>query len=358
KDPLDRLWRTLLINQFHDILPGSSIHSVYETAHAQLTTALTDSARLRIDALETASINNSSKAAATAEGLIWNLELYDRPLVAEIVVHASSAIRLLTCGAREAHAQRLDENRILAIAEDVVVPALGAVPISITEGAQSAVPSPVLASSSAMENEFLRIQLGEDGGLTSIYDKECGREVLADRGNQLWLFTDIPRQFDAWDIDASYKDEGMELLAGAASELVENGPLRAALRVTRRHDGIEIVQTYRLRRLSRILEIHNRVHWCGRRRLLRAFFPLNVRTHEIWAETAFGAVARSNNRNTPWDAARFEAPAHRWVDMSEPSYGVSLLNNGKYGHGVDGNMLGISLLRSSIYPDPYADEGD
>lgn len=172
------------------------------------------------------------------------------------------------------------------------------------------------------------------------------------------MFTDVPRQFDAWDIDASFADEGTELLAGNAPELVEKGPLRAALRVSRRHDGIEIVQTYRLKRHSRILEIHNRVHWSGRRRLLRALFPLAIQTHEMWAETAFGAIARSNNRNTPWDLAKFEVPAHRWVDLSEPSYGVSLLNNGKYGHSADGNLLGISLLRSPIYPDPYADEGD
>src|SRR4029077_7485283 len=86
--------------------------------------------------------------------------------------------------------------------------------------------------------------------------------------------------------------------------------------------------------------------------------PVTVQTHEMWAETAFGAVARSNNRNTPWDVARFEAPAHRWIALSEPGYGVSLLNNGKYGHSADGNLLGISLLRSPIYPDPYADEGD
>ena len=118
------------------------------------------------------------------------------------------------------------------------------------------------------------------------------------------------------------------------------------------------MQTYRLSRRSRVLEIHNSVHWCGRRRLLRALIPVTVHTHEMWAETAFGAVARSNNQNTPWDAARFEVPAHRWVDLSEPSYGVSLLNNGKYGHSAHGNILGITLLRSPIYPDPYADEGD
>src|SRR6516165_2196461 len=358
KDPLDKLWRILLINQFHDILPGSSIHSVYGTAHAQLTAALNESAQLLTDALGQAVINKGSKAAEGLEGLIWNLDLYDRPLVAEIPVCLSAGIRLLTFDAREVPIQRLDEIRILVVAEDIIVPALGALPVSISEGAQRAVFSPVLASPGTMENEFLRIQLGEDGTLGSIYDKECQREVLADRGNQLWLFTDIPRQFDAWDIDASYHGEGEELLAGSAPELVENGPLRGALRVTRRRDGTEIVQTYRLRQLSRILEIHSKVRWCGRRKLLRALLPLEIRTHEMWAETAFGAVARPNSRNTPWDRAKFEVPAHRWVDLCEPSYGVSLLNHGKYGHSADGNILGISLLRSPIYPDPHADEGD
>jgi alpha-mannosidase len=361
KEEFDRLWQVLLLNEFHDILPGSSIHSVYETAHVQLATCLKASAKLRTDALAAIDIEGSRDAESLA-GSIWNLEIYDRPLVAEIAAGPGSRIRLLTFEGCEASTQRLDEDRILVVAEDVIVPALGAVPISIVEDAKSAefspLPTSLPTSSGEMENGYLRIQLREDGTLASIYDKEYRREVLAGRGNQLWLFTDIPRQFDAWDIDASYIDEGMELFALNALESVENGPLRAALRVTRRHDGIEIVQTYRLRRASRILEIHSRVHWCGRRRLLRALFPLEIKTHEMWAETAFGAVARSNNRNTPWDLAKFEVPAHRWVDLSEPSYGVSLLNNGKYGHSVDGNILGISLLRSPIYPDPYADEGD
>jgi alpha-mannosidase len=193
------------------------------------------------------------------------------------------------------------------VAADIIVPALGAVSLSTTEGVAEAEFSPVRASPSQMENEYLRVQLGENGTLTSIYDQECGKEVLAGRGNQLWLFTDIPRQFDAWDMDASYTEEGIEMLAEHPAELVEQGPLRAALRVTRRHQNIEIIQTYRLRRDSRLLEIHNRIHWCGRRRLLRALFPLAIRTHEMWAETAFGAVARSNHRNTPWDLAKFEA---------------------------------------------------
>ena len=358
RDAFDRVWKVLLLNEFHDILPGSSIHSVYETAHAQLATAIADSAQLRANALTNGNVAQNSRSGADSDGLVWNLDIYDRPLVLEIAVRADAAIQGFTCGQRETQIQQIDQNRVLVMTEDMIVPALGAVPLRVAHEAGRPVFSPVLANPDSLENEFLRVRVSEDGTLASIFDKDFRREAFADRGNQLWLYTDIPRQFDAWDLDASYSDEGIELFAGAAPEVIENGPLRAALRIARRHGDIEIVQTYRLRRLSRVLEIHNTVHWCGRRRLLRALFPLAVQTHELWAETAFGAVARPNHRNTPWDQARFEVPAHRWVDLSEPNYGVSLLNNGKYGHSAHGNMLGISLLRSPIYPDPYADEGD
>jgi alpha-mannosidase len=358
KEKLDRLWKTLLLNEFHDILPGSSIHSVYETAHTQLGSAISESDRIRSEVLTGANAGKEPPSAQEPEGLVWNLEIYDRPLIVEMAARTPHNVEGVYCDGREVSVQRLEGDRILVMAEEIVVPALGAVPVRFADGGGSPASSPVSATAEAIENEFLRIEFRADGAIGSIYDKECGRKVLADRGNQLWLYTDIPRQFDAWDIDASYEDEGIELLACGSPELVEIGPLRAASRFTRRHDGIEIVQTYRLKRHSRVLEVHNSVHWCGRRKLLRALVPVTVHTHEMWAETAFGAVARSNNRNTPWDAARFEVPAHRWVDLSEPSYGVSILNTGKYGHSAHGNILGITLLRSPIYPDPYADEGD
>jgi alpha-mannosidase len=358
KEEFDRLWQILLLNQFHDILPGSSIHSVYENAQVQLAEALKESLQLRDNALAAANTDYAPGDTESPARLIWNLNIYDRPLVAEFETDGSSDIRVLTAEGREVPTQRLNENRILIVDENIIVPALGAIRLRMTEGTAFPLSSPLQASPAEIENECLRIRLREDGTLDSIYDKECRKEILAGRGNQLWLFTDIPRQFDAWDIDASYRDEGTELRACTAPEMVERGPLRAALQVTRRQDAIEITQTYRLRRFSRILEIHSKVHWSGRRRLLRALFPIRIRTHEMWAETAFGAVARPNYRNTPWDQAKFEVPAHRWVDISEPSYGVSLLNDGKYGHSVEGNILGLSLLRSPIYPDPYADEGD
>jgi alpha-mannosidase len=353
-----RLWQILLLNEFHDILPGSSIHTVYETAQRQLAEALHECSDLREAALNSGQGDQEANRLTILEGLIWNLQLDDRPLVAEIAAEVDGPLRVTTVADQEVATQRLEDGRLLIWADQAMVPGLGALPIRSVPGEPGAAQSALQMHPSELENETLRLQVNGDGTLASLFDKECGREILAGRGNQLWLFTDIPRQFDAWDIDASYVDEGIELCSDTPPQCVENGPLRGAIRVRRQHEQIEIIQDYRLTRGSRVVEIHTRIRWHGRRQFLRALFPLEIRTHETWAETAFGAVARPNHRNTPWDQARFEMPMHRWADVSEPNYGVSLLNIGKYGYNVIGNVLGISLLRSPVYPDPYADEGD
>jgi alpha-mannosidase len=312
----------------------------------------------RDEALGPGEENREPERSTDLEGLIWNLQVDDRPMVAEITAEGYGPLRVIAAAEKEVATQRLDDGRLLIWVDEVMVPGLGALPIRSVPGEPGAIQSCIRAHPSELETENLRLRVNGDGTLASLFDKECGREILAGRGNQLWLFTDIPRQFDAWDIDAAYGEEGIELCCDTAPECIETGPLRGAIRVRRRHEHIEIIQDYRLSRGSRLVEIRTRVRWHGRRRFLRALFPLEIRTHETWAETAFGAVARANHRNTSWDEARFEMPMHRWADVSEPNYGVSLLNIGKYGYNVSGNVLGISLLRSPIYPDPYADEGD
>src|SRR5919202_3689661 len=141
-------------------------------------------------------------------------------------------------------------------------------------------------------------------------------------------------------------------------EVVESGPLRAAVRVERRFRGSRISQTYVLLAGSRRLDIETLARWHERQVLLRALFPVRVRSHEATFETMYGVVQRPTYRNTSWDVARFEVAAHRFADLSETGYGVALLNNGKYGHSVRDNVLGISLLRSPVHPDPLADEGE
>jgi alpha-mannosidase len=361
-EQLTSLWQTLLLHQFHDILPGSSIHSVYEAAHQQLTAALAEAAKLREDSLRLseplADVAKGGDGAKSAGYAVWNLQLRDRPFFAELTESVYKAPWSSSVQARPLLTQQLADGGLLLADSHAKVPALSAVVLRSESGATSPARPLLTVTSRQIENRDLRVTLNQDGTVESIYDKTFEREILAGRGNQLWLFTDIPRQFDAWDIDESYTDEGTELFALAEPEIVEQGPIRAALRVVRRFEEIEIIQDYRLTAYSRRFELATKVRWHGRRRLLRAIFPLAIHTHEVWSETAFGAVARPNHRNTPWDQARFEIPVHRWADLSEPGYGVSLLNNGKYGYSAHGNVLGISLLRSPIYPDPYADEGE
>ncbi|MGH3107108.1 MAG: glycoside hydrolase family 38 C-terminal domain-containing protein, partial [Rubrobacter sp.] len=209
-----------------------------------------------------------------------------------------------------------------------------------------------------LDNGLLRVEVGEDGTLHGVYDREAGREVLDGRANQLWAYTDKPRNWEAWDVDEGYEQEGEEISGVESVEVVENGPLRASVRVVRRWRGSTIAQTYRLLSGSRRVDIESYVDWHERRVLLRTLFPLAVRSHETTCETMFGAVRRPTHHNTTWDATRFEVSAHRFCDLSEPGYGVALLNDGKYGHSAKGNVVGISLLRSPLYPDPFADEGE
>jgi alpha-mannosidase len=358
EEELRGLWQILLLNEFHDILPGSSIHTVYETAERQLAGALKEGQGIREAALSACNGNPQSGPSGVLNGLIWNLQVDDRPFLAEITGENRGSMKLIAGAEKEVVSQQLDNGGLLIWADEVMVPGLGALPLRSAPGEPGAFPSFVRSHPSSLETEKLRLEVKDDGTLTSLFDKESGREILADRGNQLWLYTDIPRQFDAWDIDATYADEGVELRCDTAPECIESGPLRGAIRTRRRHQQIEIVQDYRLTHGSRLVEISTRIRWHGRRQFLRALFPLKIRTHETWAETAFGAVARATHRNTPWDQARFEMPMHRWADLSEPDYGVSLINVGKYGYNVNGNVLGLSLLRSPVYPDPYADEGE
>ena len=224
----------------------------------------------------------------------------------------------------------------------------------VTEFAAPAGPT---ASRRHLENALVRVELDDTGGLASVWDKAAGREALAGRGNQLWAYVDKPRLYDAWELDESYAGDGRELSEPESVELVERGPHRAAVRVRRRFRSSTIVQDIRLWANSPRVEFRTTMDWHDRHWLVKARFPLAVRADRAAFETAFGVVYRPTHRNTSWDAAKFEVPGHRFADLSEPGYGVALLNDGRYGYHAAGSELGISLLRSPVYPDPLADEG-
>jgi alpha-mannosidase len=207
-----------------------------------------------------------------------------------------------------------------------------------------------------LENDFLRVELADDGTLVSIFDKRAGREALGGRANQIWAYHDQSRDYDAWDIEADYARRGEEIKAEAI-DIVETGGQRGALRVSRRVRNSAIVQSVRLWANSARIDFATRFDWRDRRLLVKARVPLAVRADQATFECAFGVHQRPTHANTSWDAARFEVACHRFVDLSEPGYGVALLNDGRYGCHARGNELGLSLLRSPILPDVQADEG-
>jgi alpha-mannosidase len=355
KGEIERLWKTLLLSQFHDILPGSHIHTVAQEAQQELRRATEEAQQLLQEALLYLSEDLSTNHQDTvARVVVWNFSSSARPLRLRLP-RTQIPFRLMNQDWEEVLQQRSDTH-ILAASSDQV-PAMGHLILSVIPDHDGPQPSSALkASPNLLENPYLRIEVGLDGTLRSVFDKQAGRETLAGRGNQIWAFTDIPRNWEAWDIDGSYTGEGQELLAERI-ELVEAGPVRAGLRVLRRIGESVIEQTYWLWHNSRRLEIETKAQWQERRTLLRAFFVLKVRSHQAYFETAFGAVDRPTHHNTSWDAARFEVPALRWADLSEAGYGVSLLNSARYGHSAKGNVLGLSLLRGAVWPDPYADIG-
>ena len=253
---------------------------------------------------------------------------------------------------------------LLALAPDRQVPGLGWSFLVAVGGDRSepvsgaAVRAEGNDGGAVVENDLLRVEVGSDGTLRRVLDKRSARDALDGRGNQLWASVDRPRTYDAWDIAETYERDGEEIGGVERIEVEEQGPLRAAVRVERRWRGSRIVQTYRLLADSKRIDIVTFIDWHERQVLLKARVPLAVRTHEATYETMYGAVRRPTHRNTSWDAARFEVAGHRFADLSEPGFGVALLNDAKYGHDAHDNVLSLSLVRGPVYPDPYADEGE
>jgi alpha-mannosidase len=364
-DALGAAWRTLLLNQFHDVLPGSSINEVYQDAHRQLGEVVEAATTARDTALgQIQTIPGNAATAATGGGLIVaNAGLQPRPLSALVAGAEAGPVFRDASGALVP--TQPTEDGLLVHASACAVPGLGWTVLTAEPAGATTAPSvahPVRierhGDATVLEHEELRVEIGTDGTVSRMVDVLANREVLAGRGNQLWVYVDKPRNWEAWDVDEDYERAGDEIGGVEAIEVVETGPLRAAVRVSRAWRDSRIVQTYRLLAGSKRLDVETTVDWRERNVLLRARFPLAVHAEEATYETMFGAVRRATHRNTTFEQARFEVSGHRFADLSEPGYGVALLNDGKYGHAAHGNVLSLSLLRGPLYPDPYADAGE
>ncbi|HET9661492.1 MAG TPA: alpha-mannosidase [Thermomicrobiales bacterium] len=348
-DQLETSWKTLLLNQFHDILPGSSISEVYVDSHRQMEEVieLAECLRDRVLAL-------GKEPSATIELIVANAALYPRPLTVLVPPPLTESLD----AAAGLLSQSVDAG-VLVTSPGAIVPGLGS--STLRSGNAGARIAPVSASTSdegfVLENLSVRVTVGPDGTLHGVFDKEANREVLIDRSNQLWAYVDKPYSWDAWDIDESYARDGEEIVQVERLGISETGPIRGAVTVSRSWRGSTITQTYQLWHDSKRIDIVTNIDWHERQVLLKTHFPLAIRSDHATFETMYGAVTRPTHRNSPWDAARFEGCGHRFGDLSEPGYGAAILNDAKYGYEALGSDLMLSLLRSPLYPDPLADEG-
>jgi alpha-mannosidase len=320
-DVLEAAWKRLLINQFHDILPGSSIDWVYEDAELELEAVVEVAGGVITSA-------QATLAGAGESPVIFNVNSHARREVVE-VGDRPVLVEVPSCG-------------WASIDDSAVVPL-----------------QPVSVSDRVMENGLLRVTWDEEGVLVSVWDKEAGREVLSPgaRGNLLQLHDDNPKNWDAWDVDADYRLRSVDITALTKAQIEMQGPLRAAVRFVREFGSSTLEQRMVLDAGSRVLRFETEVDWREQHKFLKAAFGVAVHSPRATYEIQFGHVERTTHANTSWDQARFEVCAHRWADLGEAGYGVALLNDCKYGYDIHGSVMRLSLLRAPTHPDPAADRG-
>jgi alpha-mannosidase len=319
-DELGALWRLLALNQFHDVLPGSSIGEVYVEAREQLGRVERGAAEL---------------AAAGAAALVGGGDRY---------------VPLNTVGAPRAEVAELPSGEL----GFVTAPPCGI-------GAVSEPPAPVRVQDDGdgwvLDNGRLRARVARDGTVTSLALGD--REALAAPANVLELYEDRPLNWDAWDVDPFHLETGRACAGAHSARLARAEALRAELVFEHAiGEASRLVQTVRLDAGAARLELHTEVEWRERHRMLKVAFPLRVHADHATYEMPFGHAERPTHYSTPADLARYEVPGHRWADLSEHGFGVALLNDCKYGHSAFEGTLRLSLLRSPTSPDPEADQGE
>ncbi len=321
EETLHNGWETILLNQFHDIIPGSSIHEVYEVSKAQYQKILKDGDRI---------------VKTSVADIVCNLHTDGGVVVCNPnSFPASGTVRL---GGKSIFVQNIPAKGYCVVPE--VAPR-----------------GTVQTSETALENDFFRLELDKTGAFTRIFDKKNNREVLKKgaRGNVMTAYEDFPRDYDNWEISNYYEDKSWELCDEAEIQCISDGA-RAGVCVRKTFMHSEIVQKIWLYDDIARIDFDTEIDWKESHLVLKTAFPVDINADKATYDIQFGAVERPTHKNTSWDAARFEVCAHKFADLSEYGYGVSLLNDCKYGHDIHGGIMRLTMLKCGTYPDAQADK--
>ena len=361
QDEINENWKILLRNQFHDILPGSSITEVYEDAAEEFVQLFASAEKHEQDALQLLA------DAVDLDGqklVVFNSLSWDRGGV----VTLPWSKELEGMGFWTAAGERLPSKIVDCFGKKQLeirvpeIPALGYQTFVVREADAGETQAPlgeVTISGRVIDSPYYKITFNEKGQITSLYDKGAEREVVpaGSLANELQAFEDRPMNFDCWDIDLYYQEKQYPVDELTKWEVLEDGPDRVVLGLEWKFLDSTIRQRVSVSAYSRAIDFATEADWNEHSILLKAAFPVAVRNTKATYEIQFGNVERPTHYNTSWDWAKFETVAQKWVDLSERDYGVSLLNDCKYGHDIKDNVIRLTLLKSGIDPDPVADQG-
>jgi alpha-mannosidase len=335
-DALERLWKRVLLNQFHDILPGSSIREVYEDSSADYAGILAEADALRDDALAALLPAGDGFAVVNTLG-------FPRTQVIELPFDAQTLYRSAL------------GNPLALVSVPAMGVASGDTQVEIVDTARATASGDTFV----LENNQLRAVLDASGALVSLWDKRLKREAIAaGERSRFVLYEDVPNKWDAWDVDVFHLEKSLSVLQAVSARIIEAGGLRAAVEFTIPLSSASMLVVV----VS--LDIHGghlnficAAEWHEQNTFLKVEFPLAVHTQNAVYETQYGFVERPTHTNTSWDLARFEVCAQRWGALREHGFGVALLNDCKYGYGARRHILALSLLRGPTWPDAQADQG-
>jgi alpha-mannosidase len=383
QDGMERIWKNLLFDHFHDIMPGSGIAVNYLDAKRNLENVDRAANDITLGSLKeiAAHVNTQGEGVPV---ILFNSLSWPRTEIVEFEVQLprpASQIEVVDSKGQRIEYQllRLDAQtgrawmRILAR-----TPAFGyqtyfvrpAKPSGSVDVYNGRLVQVVKATADTLENEFIRVKIDpQTGCMTSLFDKRSGTEALAPAetdtggpktsvcGNLLQTFVDKPKRWDAWNIDADFEKQHWDLDRADDVKLVENGPLRAVIRVKNHFQNSTFIRDITMYAGVPRVDVKMVTEWHEKHILLKVAFPVSAHSDKATYEIPYGSVQRPTTRNTPAEQAQFEVPAQRWADLSGATHGFSLLNDCKYGYDAKGNVLRLSLLRSPEWPDPHADEG-
>lgn len=346
KEEIYNMWETVLLNQFHDILPGTSIKEVYEVTkreYAEIESQIKNLTDERIKALA-GHVHGDLVFFNTLSFVRDDIAVVDMDIDAPSLVDEKGNIVPL---------QRTHDDKLIAYVEGVPAKGYKAYDIS---SQKTDVKEVFNITENAIETPFYKIEIDSLGNFISLFDKENDREILKGHGNVLKVYEDKPMDYDNWDIDIYYSEKSYPVDQVVRHEWIERGPVRATLLVEKTFSKSRIVQKIHFYANSRRIDFETYVDWRQYQHLLKVEFPVDVNAVEATYDIQFGNVKRPTHKNTSWDMARFEVCAHKWADISEGGYGVSILNDCKYGHAIhDGNMA-LTLIKSGIQPHPTTDQ--